>query len=602
MDNKEKIILEKINREFRRESAKTELPQSLSTESITAMLKANQRSEKSNVVSLDTVSREKKQTERAMAMVKSIISVAAALVLVVMTALLYNARKEISVLTEQNNLSGGEMSPEKIEYHIINEVNKKKTPKAYSAGTAPVDKNQNQGTGKQESGQENDPEPTTLISEQSVPVSVAAGAQAVLYDTEFAVSDGSYIYRCIRIDSGYFVDIVSLSTLERVIDNPIGIGDRCDELSVQNNILTAIYKNRNSGVLLKFFDVSNKTAPALVREYYQKGAYEYLSFSGGKICLVTRTNGSPPDFTVNGKAGDIEGDIEINTISPYYTLISVTDADNLNSDFVRAKVHGELENFTFSHSALTASCVSIDPENNGTIGVVCKLTLDGNALTLAEKHSVPAPVSKMGVMNDGVIAAVLPAGRNSDLVLIRPGEGEFATAEGFYPGEVKNIYCLDGRIVFTGNDGMYTVTYKSTGEITVSSAAGAFNAGSKIFESDTLLISESAPDSRGKATWTVVNKGGNVISFSLDRNAITSDTGRDMLVSGSGVCAVPVTINGSKGYLFFSVDGGGSFSAYPTPYLYNGTGREICLISGDTFYVVSSNRVTAVSVSEIFNK
>ena len=602
MDNREKIILEKINKEFRRESAKTELPQSLSTESITAMLKANQRSEKSNIVSLDTVSREKKQTERAMAMVKSIISVAAALVLVVMTALLYNARKEISVLTEQNNLSGGEMSPEKIEYHIINEVNKKKSSKSDGKGTLPADKKQNQGAENPEGGPEDDPEPTTLTAEQSVPVSVSAGAQTALYNTEFAVSDGGYIYRCIAIDSEYFVDIISLSTLERVLENPLKIGDRCDDLTVQNNILTAVYKNRNSGVLLKFFDVSNKTAPSLVREYYQKGTYEYLSFSGGKICLATRTNGSPPDFTVNGLSGDMDGEIEINPISPYYTLISVTDADNLNSDFVRAKVHGELENFTFSHSGLTASCVSIDPENNATIGVVCRLTLDGNGLTLAEKHNVSAPVSKMGVMNDGVIAAVLPAGRNSDLVLIRPGEGEFATAEGFYPGEVKNIYCLDGRIVFTGNDGMYTVTYKSSGEITVSSAAGSFGAGSKIFESDTLLISESAPDSRGKATWTVVNKGGNVISFSLDRNAITSDTGREMLVSGSGVCAVPVTINGAKGYLFFSVDGGGSFSAYPTPYLYNGTGREICLISGDTFYVVSSNRVTAVSVSEIFSK
>ncbi len=600
MDYNEKDIIKKINKEFRAEAAKTELPRSLRTENIVAMLKENQKNEKSNIVSLNDISQKRKQTERAISAVKGFISVAAALVLVVMTALLYNARKEISVLTEKNNLAGNEMSPEKIEYHIISEV-KNKTSKSKSSGSADSENKPGDSKGENDSPDDtkNNPEPTTLTAEQSVPVT---GAVSVMPDTEFAVSDGNCIYRCIGVNSEYFVDIISMSTLERVVDNPIKLGGRCDELSIQNNILAAVYKNSNGGVLVKFYDVSNKTQPVLAREYYQKGSYEFLSFSGGKICLVTKTNGSPPDFTVNGKTGGVDDSIEINTGSPYYTLISVTDADNLNSDFVRAKVHGELENISFKHSGIVASCSSVDAETGVSFGNVCRFALDGSGLSLVEKNTLPGKVAKMGVMNDGTAAAVITDRGSSDLVLLRPGEGEFASAEDFYPGEVKKIYCLDNRIAVTGASGMYTVKYNNSGDITVTETAEAFNSKCKIFESDTLLISESAPDSKGKTAWTVASRSGIIFTFSLDSKSITSDPSRKMLVSGSGVCAVPVMINGTSGYLFFAVDSSGSFSAYPTPYLLNGTGKEIFLISGDNFYMVSSSRVTAVSVSEIFKK
>ncbi len=608
MDNNEKIILEKINKEFRREVRNTELPRSLSTENITAMLKESGVRQQSNIKEMPSVSSGRKKAERSLTAVKSIISVAAALVLVVMTALLYNARREISVLTEQNNLSGEELSPEKIEFHIINEVKKSKpsgSTEAYEKTTvgdqpvtdvtAPEEKHEEQTTS---------PEPSTMTAEQSVPVQVTSGATVTVPDTEFAVSDGSYIYRVISVKNECYIDIISLSTLERVADNPIRLGDRCDEISIQNNILTAVYKNRNSGVLLKFFDVGNKLQPALVREYYQKGDYEFLSLSAGKICLVTRTNGSPPDFTVNGVAGNMDdGSFEIDALSPYYTLISVTDADNLKSDFVRAKIRGKLENCLFVHSNLYASCTHEDAESGAVTGEICRFALDGSGLNLADKFSAEGRVAVMAVMNDGVIAAAVPVGRYYNLKLFKAEAGEFSSAEGFYTGEIKKAYCLDNSIAFTGTAGICTVKYNRDGEVTVSSVETAFNSSCKIFESDKLLISVSAPDSRGKAAWTVLSRSGSMISFNLDSNTVRSDTSREMLVSGStGDCAVPVTVNGSKGYLIFSTDGSGALSSYPAPYVYNSTGKEICLISGDNLYIVSSSRVTAVSVSEIVKK
>ncbi len=606
MDNKEKIILESINREFRREALNTELPRSLSTESITAMLKSAQANQVADIRPLSPVDEKRRKTERAMAAVKSIISVAAAVVLIVMTALLFNARREISVLTRQNNLAGEEMSPEKIEFHILNELKKTVSKKTDTQGTKASEKNGQASKGEKNDGStepETNPEPTTLTAEQEIPSAKIAGALPVLPDTEFAVTDGSYIYRCIGIDSVSYIDIVSLSTLERVGENPVRLGGRCDEISICNNVLTAVYKNHDSGVLIKFFDVSNKAAPALVREYYQKGSCEFLSLSGGKICLATRTNGNPPDYSVNGAEGSADDSVlEIHETSPYYTIISVTDADNLNSDFVRAKVHGKLGCFSFSRSDLYASCTYDDAQTGETLSDVCVFALDGNGLTLSESHTVHGRVSDMAVMNDGVTAAVISAGRSNNLALIKPGGGEFGGAEDFCPGEVREVYALDGRVAVRGTSGMYIVKYNSSGEITVTASETAFTDGCKIFESDALLVSESAPDSHGKSAWTVAGKNGSMVSFNLDSKSITSDTGREMIVSGSGVCAVPVTISGRKGYLLFNTAGSGVFSSYPAPYVYDGTGKDICLISGDSFYVVSANRVTAVSVSEILEK
>ena len=167
--NNEKEMLDLIGRKFSEEAENTQLPGSLEKDNVVAMLKASS----GKVVNLNAKSEIARYTKTINAL-KRVIAVAAALMVVLITALLLNTRNNISIFTKGSNSGAEGLNLEKIGEYIEHEVKKtvfgsKSETTTKKAGVF----------GQTKASETSKPDPTTVVAEQKVPASLVSGKSNV---------------------------------------------------------------------------------------------------------------------------------------------------------------------------------------------------------------------------------------------------------------------------------------------------------------------------------------------------------------------------------------------------------------------------------------
>ena len=591
--NNEKEILGIIADKFSEESQNTSVPESLEKDNVVAMLKASS----GKVVNLNAKSEIARYTKTINAL-RRVIAVAAALMVVLITALLLNTRNNISIFSKGSNSGAEGLNLEKIGEYIEHEVKKtvfgsKSETTTKKAGVF----------GQTKASESEKPDPTTVIAEQQVPASLVSGKADVSAKVNFIRTDGRYIYRYITVtedgSSKSYIDIISISSLSRVSEKTIMPGGRCFDIIIQNNTLAALMKSE-SGITVKYYDITDRAAPVKSREFTQEGAFVYAQSAGGKLCIITTASGADATYSVNGDAVNLDSEIEQE--SKNYSFITITDIDNLNSDLVTGIVPGKCSGSFFTGTGVYLTSAQKDAETGEDITVLSRFTLDGDSLRNSASFTFDGNlVNGINITADGEVTAVTDGAGNS--VYLLSGNLELiASATGIYDGRITDVYYTDEYVCVSGASGVKIIKYAGEGRFTFSEpeSGTAFANAKSVFTADDVTIAEGKSDSEGKAVWSMINAKGEIISFTLNSRTITSVHGAQAVFDKSvGKVGVPVKINGKSGYLFFSLDSSGKLTAYPKPYITNSSADSVSFISGDKFYTVSDGRVTAVSVSEI---
>ena len=111
--NNDKEILDIIGKKFSEEAESASIPESLQKDNVVAMLKAST----GKVVNL-SAKREIERYTKTINTLRRVITVAAALMIVLVTALLLNVRNNISVFSKGNNSGAESLNLEKIGEYI----------------------------------------------------------------------------------------------------------------------------------------------------------------------------------------------------------------------------------------------------------------------------------------------------------------------------------------------------------------------------------------------------------------------------------------------------------------------------------------------------
>lgn len=593
MMNNEKEILDLISKKFDEEAQNTSVPESLGKDNVVEMLKASS----GKVVNLSAKSEIARYTKTINAL-KRVIAVAAALMVVLITALLLNTRSNISVFSKGNNSGTEGLNLEKIAEYIDREV-KKTVSGTKTEGTTKkasvFDRTKTSETSK--------PDPTTVVAEQQVPASLVSGKSDVSAKVNFVRTDGRYIYRYITVtedgSSKSYIDIISLATLNRVSEKTILPGGRCFDIIVQNNTLAALSRDEG-GVTVRYYDITDRTAPVKSREFTQEGAFVYAQAAGGKLCVITGTAGADATYSVNGDEVSVDSQAEAEAKN--YSFITVTDIDNLNSDLVTGIVPGKCADSLFTETGVYLTSAQKDAATGENVTALSRYTLDGDSLRQSASYDLKGSIAgSINVSADGEVTAVTD-GLGYSVYLLSGNLELIASATEIYDGKVTDIYYTDDYICVSGSSGAKIIKYAGEGKFTFTEPEGgtAFADARGVFTAGGVTVAEGKSDSEGKAVWSMINAKGEMINFALNSRTITSDPRAQAVSDKSGSkVGVPVRINGKSGYLFFSLDSAGKLTAYPRPYVTGGGSDSISFISGDKFYTVSDGRVTAVSVDEI---
>ncbi len=591
--NNDKEILDIIGKKFSEEAESASIPESLQKDNVVAMLKAST----GKVVNL-SAKREIERYTKTINTLRRVITVAAALMIVLVTALLLNVRNNISVFSKGNNSGAESLNLEKIGEYIEREVKRTVLGKKSETTT------KKSGVfGQTREGETSKPDPTTVIAEQQVPASLVSGKADVSAKVNFIRTDGRYIYRYITVtedsNSKSYIDIISLSSLNRVSEKAVLPGEGCFDIIIRNNTLAALMKDEN-GVRIVYYDITDRTAPVKSREFTQNGSLAYAQSAEGKLCVITEAAGEGASYTVNGDA--VGFDVAGESQSENYSFITVTDIDNLNSDLVTGMVPGKSDGCLFTGTGVYLTSPQKNAETGEINTTVLRYTLDGDSLKKTASYILKGnTLNGINVSADGEVLAVTDGDGNS--VYLLSGNLELiAGATEIYDGRVKDIFYSDDYICVSGEKGIKIIRYAGDGKFafTEPESETAFADAKGIFTAAGFTIAEGKSDSEGKAVWSMINPKGETINFTLNSKTITSDTRLKAVTDKSGsVIGVPVRIGGRSGYIFFSLDSTGKLTAYPRPYITGGATDSVSFISGDNFYTVSEGRVTAVSVKEI---
>ncbi len=592
MMNNEKEILGLIADKFGEEAQNASVPESLEKDNVVAMLKASS----GKVVNLSAKSEIEKYT-RTINALKRVVAVAAALMVVLITALFLNTRNNISVFSKGNNAGTEDLNLEKIGEYIEHEL------KRTVSGTKTKGTTKKAGVfDRTKASETSKPDPTTVVAEQKVPASLVSGKFDVSAKVNFVRTDSRYIYRYITVtedgSSKSYIDIISLSSLVRVSEKTILPGGRCFDIIVQNNTLAALMKTEN-GIKAEYYDITDRAAPQKSREFTQEGTLVYAQSAGGKLCVITDTESSDATYSVNGDAVSV--DTEPEAQAKNYSFITVTDIDNLNSDLVTGIVPGKCAGCLFAETGIYLTSVQKDAETGESVTVISRFTLDGDGLRKSASYDLKGVVTGGINVSGGEVTAVTD-GAGYSVYLLSGNLELIASAAEIYDGRIANIYYADDYICVSGNSGVKIIKNAGEGKFTFTEPEGdsAFDDAKAVFTAGGITAAEGKSDSEGKAVWSMINAKGEMINFSLNSRTITCNPHLQAVYDKSGSrVGVPVIINGKSGYLFFRLDSAGRLTAYPKPYITGGGADSVSFIAGDKFYTVSDGRVTAVSVSEI---
>ena len=603
MDN-EKEILDLIGKKFEEEAKRTQVPDARSVENTVAMLKAKaaRPAAVKEPVSLRSAAAEAEKYRRQIAYLKRIIAVAASLLVIVVTALILNTRNNISITGKKNNSGADDITPEKIAEYIYGAV--KKTDKKSSSQST----TKKPGVFKSSADDEEAvSEPTTLLAQQKVPEAVISGSGKINAKVNFIRCDGKYIYRYVTAASSEetksYIDIVSLSSLERAGEKTIIPGGKCFDIIVSGNTLAALMKSDRS-VKVEYYDITDRSSPVKSGEYTQSGEFSLAAEKGGKLFIITNCETNTPANSVNGNQAELTQEDSIKNENPLggYTVITATDINNLNSEIVKGTVSGRYSDIIADGSGVYLAYESTDGESGAKSVEIDRLTLYGNNFKAAASASVKGAMAGSPAAVQGGIAVVTENNKSVDLTVLSAYLEPVASAENIYSGKVSGVYSNGGSVCISGSGGVVTAGVSDDGKITVyqPSGSGSRTASAGEVSGRGITVIQGKPDSEGNSEWTMINSSGETVSFTLDSRSISIDPARESVGTESGdKVGIPVKINKSRGYLFFSTDVKGRLTAYPKPYIFKAADNDICFVSGDSFYIVSNDSITSVSLSEI---
>lgn len=596
--NDERELLDLINKTFEKEVKSTVLPQSLDKKSMVAMLKASQTDENKK----SKIHSDKIIAFRRFAAVAAVLVVAVAAALVISSS-----RYQLSSDTNHGKSALEMLSPEAIEEYIIGQINGEEN----GGGTEPTSSKKARLFSSHRSETETTKsEPTTLIGEET---SATKAAATVTRSLGIVRNDGRFIYRLITCTekgkSTDIIEIISLSALklEASITLPDSQDGTCFDIVPRGNTLTVLLKKTDSNVSARLYDVTDPASPSFYSTLVQTGTYAYSYAADGKLCLVTNTQNSQPTYCINGEnlSVSMENTYSFtNSPASTYSFITVIDLDNLNSSTINYIINGKCDRFSFTGSGLYMSMPEIPASSGVKSACIYRFSLDGDKLKNSGAYNVSGTVcSSLDVTENGSVRFAVRDSSTYSIYILNANMEYIGSASSSYSGKITDVRFGDTFAFISGvsETGVADLSDPTKPTIRVPENASGFENSKNIFSSGTVLVGEGDDGSDGKATWSILTRNGSCTSLSLDSSKFSGDPSRKVVADKTGeITGIPV-ISGSKpAYLFIVTDTDGSLSAYSL-YLYDGNSADSCMIIGQYFYIISENRITAVSVAEILS-
>ncbi|MBQ4626178.1 MAG: beta-propeller domain-containing protein, partial [Clostridia bacterium] len=494
------------------------------------------------------------------------------------------------------------------------------------------------------------------------------------FKADIIKTDGEYLYIAstgINAETGDFVEQIkivkasvggsmeSVSVITLSESTPEGLFDKCIELYLKDNKLTAIMNRHentfadagvvydNSSVIAVYYDIADPYAPVKIREHAQDGEYVSSSLYGNKLCLVTAKSISDslydksedfvPSFSINGekvnlKVEDIQ--VAVNDPEDSYLFITVTDITDFTKGVGRFALLGCDNKIYCTPSAVVAvrEFSSEEEDENGnrsTFTEVHRINIDCSAAKYSGWYRLQGSlVGEISVDEESGNLRALTTDGSANRLYVLDESLKFIIALDIFNGEKVT------RVSFVGNN-CYVMVEDGDGEKTViidfsdpSSPEVAGKISEKAFSdklyevSDTMILGigdsrfEVVAEENGEKrvlmpmsmTLFDVSDPANPESVSVYtfdksiRSVAATDSRSVMVDSEKKIFGIPVLEIDSErsqrsAYVIFDVSDGTivPIGTYTHSRIGDAAVRSVCI--GDILYTVSGDKIVAFDMS-----
>ena len=581
-----------LSKQFQENAQKVQLPDSLSRENIVALLEScahNENTKENNVVSFTP----KEKASRSVAVFKWLAGIAAALI-VVNIAVLYFLSPLHSHSVSNERIQGAASSVEDEIYRALNikePTTHSKKESFFSALT------RNTETTKATTKAE----PTSKVIEQETTRPTRERKEIIL---EYTKKQDNLIYSVISISQDgkepyKQVNVYSLSGGNFI--QSLRLPYNCVDIFVYGNILTAVLHGQEGETEtctgLVFYDLSVSKTPQ--GTYTQYGGLVSAQLSGSKLCVLTSHTACYTSYKINNQLYNIsEENIALGDFSGAYSFVTVIDLENINSNLVQCLIPGHYVSLFFNKTGVYLS----------TKTQISKFSLDGDKLTGTTTLSVSDFLYGDITVSDEGVARFFTLKEEKNSFILFANSHNFLTGEKFeckvpLEGALKEpvfglkkplFFCKSYALAY--NDRQFSIIDFTKPEgISIVETQNNF-APANAYSNGEVIFAYSRTGDDGVIHYLTISKNG-IQFFDLSRETMLVDSSRASAISeDSKVIAIPVVSEEKSKYLFIKTD----FSAIASLNAET-TSADNAVFSGDTFCIISRDKVNTYSLYELFS-
>lgn len=401
MINKDKQTLEMLRGEFEKSADSAKIPLRLQKESIVFMLEKDKRQQRDFSDKTGT----KKQN---ISLLRKTAAIAAMLSIVVIGALAMRAGGGVSRIKSESFYESGAFAKnaqnyEEVERDVKEILGIKESTAVSSEQTSKADVTNRADKSDTSSVSETSAvvsekkllegysfNPASENSEESKNMSAVLAPYLLNSEADTVKSDGDYLYVVSSAENSEGVSVEKVSILKIIPNDNMQIvseivlsnfseneNAECKELYLKDGRLVAIMTNTESSAASNetytfalYYDITNPSAPKLIRKHRQNGEYLLSKLSENKLYLATSaaiegdlsSAGADeiiPAFYIDGKETKVDAKSIFNdgesALNASFLFVTVTDVSNLSSDVASLAFFGGGRNVYISGNAIVVS-------------------------------------------------------------------------------------------------------------------------------------------------------------------------------------------------------------------------------------------------------
>lgn len=646
---------------LRSELESIEIPESMGKEKIVDLLKKQKdfSDETGNIISIDA--KRDNASGKSTALIGKAAAMAAALAVVVASALFISNRSKVDVIKTDpayENHSAAKLIVGAKSYDEVENAIQQILSKPSSNGGESITQSGEPSTSGNpgnsglsgyiaQPADSSDKNESSLISVEEFTgfeADIVKNNGQYLFVVASEDSDGlpgseSQVIKTVKASPASEMSVVSTIVLADN-SNP-HVKDKCIEIHLRNNVLVAVMERKSSIAdtdsfnkdltVAIYYDITNPESPLKLREHIQDGKYITSSLNKNILCLITdkpitaSENISLPSYTINGVLQMPEAEeifMSVNDPEASYIFITSTDIDELSAPVDCIAFLGGNGNGLYNKGndiIIARNFISVEADENGTRKTLTELyhfDISAKSKAFSGSFAINGTLCNEPLVDkeNGNIIAAATDNKSTSIYILSKNMKLIGKIDSIFPGEkIKNVIYLGSTCYVTSDKDEETTLIidlsdpaKPVEKATVSTeglASTIYKAGDDFFFTisgleDSGLILSSLDLNNPESIKDGIYYNVNGVS---DSEALT-DSKTVMVIEDKKIFGIPVIDKSDSGlaYALFDYSEG---SIKSLGYFSNGLEiTESHAIRGtcieDTLYIVAGDRIVAFSISD----